>query len=143
MADENGDPVAQKAVKVTPESGHSYTLKYQLDDGDLTVNDSAWEEEIPTVTNAGSYIVWVKAVKDGYNESDVHVNPAAGAVAPYNVYIAKAEQSFAFDEYDAMANDTNPEAIELKGFVPYGQTYDFSATDDAALANGAIDPYSF
>ena len=138
MADENGDPVAQKAVKVTPESGHSYTLKYQLDDGDLTVNDSAWEEEIPTVTNAGSYIVWVKAVKDGYNESDVHVNPAAGAVAPYNVYIAKAEQSFAFDEYDAMANDTNPEAIELKGFVPYGQTYDFSATDDAALANGAI-----
>ena len=54
MADENGDPVAQKAVKVTPESGHSYTLKYQLDDGDLTVNDSAWEEEIPTVTNAGS-----------------------------------------------------------------------------------------
>lgn len=133
--DENGDPVAQKAVKVTPESGHSYTLKYQLDDGDLAVNDTAWEEEIPTVTNAGSYIVWVKAVKEGYKDSDVPVNPAAGAVAPYNVYIAKADQTFEFDNY------TNGETTteQTSDVAPYvGKTYQFKATDSANLANGTI-----
>lgn len=135
--DENG-PVAQEAVIVTPESGHLYTLMYQLDDGDLTPDDNAWRTDIPTVTDAGSYIVWVKAVKDGYNESDVPVNPAAGAVAPYNVCIDRAEQTFNFSKYDAMKNDANPETIEIKGTIPYGKTYDFSATDDAALAGGTI-----
>lgn len=121
--DENGDPVAQEAVKVTPESGYSYTLKYQLDDGDLTVDDNAWTEDIPTVTNAGSYIVWVKAVKDGYNDSDVPVNPAAGAVAPYNVYIEKAEQSLQFINQiptEVTVDETNPEK----------NVYDFSVAGD-------------
>lgn len=102
--DEKGNPVAQNAVIVTPESGHPYTLMYQLDDGDLTIDENGWIDEIPTVTNAGSYIVWVKAVKDGYNESEVPVNPAAGVVAPYNVYIAKANPNFEFENENLPAN---------------------------------------
>lgn len=91
---ENDIPVAQPAVTV--ENKGNYDLKYQLDDGDLTVNDSAWVDEIPTVTDAGSYIIWVKAVKDSYNDADVTVDPAASAVAPYNVFIAKAATEIEF-----------------------------------------------
>lgn len=94
--DTNGNPVEQEVVTVTPESGYSYKLKYQLDDGDLTVNETGWVDDIPTVINAGSYIVWVKAVKEGYTDKDVPVNPAAGAIAPYNVYVAKADQKLEF-----------------------------------------------
>ena len=128
---EDGTPKAQAAVTV--ENKGDYDLKYQLDDGDLTVNESAWVDEIPTVTDAGPYIVWVKAVKDSYNDADVTVTPAASAVAPYNVYIAKAEQTFAFDEYTG-ATGTD----QISGEVPYGKEYDFSATDAAALAGGTI-----
>lgn len=117
--DENGNPVAQNTVIVTPESGHPYTLMYQLDDGDLTIDENDWVDEIPTVTQAGSYIVWVKAVKDGYNESDVPVNPAAGAVAPYNVYIAKADQSLEF------VNKV-PTEVTVDETAPENNVYDFS-----------------
>lgn len=89
------------------------------------------KNDIPKATNAGEYIIYVKATKDGYTDKNT---PAF----PITVTIAKAEQSFDFDKYDAMADDTNPETIELKGAVPYGKTYDFSATDVAALANGII-----
>ena len=83
---ENGAAVQQNAVKV--ENQGDYTLQYQLDDGDLAVDENAWENTIPKVSKAGSYIVWVRAIKAGYTTEDVTVNPAAGAVAPYNVYIA-------------------------------------------------------
>lgn len=128
---ENNIPVAQPAVTV--ENKGNYDLKYQLDDGDLTVNDSAWVDEIPTVTDAGSYIIWVKAVKDSYNDADVTVDPAASAVAPYNVFIAKAEQSFAFDEFTGISG-----TYQISGEVPYGKEYNFGATDTAALAGGSI-----
>lgn len=121
--DENGEPIAQKAVKVTPEYGYDYTLKYQLDDGDMAVDDNAWVEEIPTVTNAGSYIVWVKAVKDGYNDSEVPVNPAAGAIAPYNVYIAKAEQTVSFGNYQSKGITT----VSFDELNTSNNVYDFIA----------------
>lgn len=152
--DENG-PVAQEAVIVTPESGHPYTLMYQLDDGDLMPDDNAWRTDIPTVTDAGSYIVWVKAVKDGYNESDVPVNPAAGAVAPYNVYIAKAASQIAF-------TSTNENAITVMqtelpkefqyiaenqtyegGAITYSVDFTESSTDDRDINEVAvIDSYT-
>lgn len=114
---EDGIPVAQPAVTV--ENKGNYDLKYQLDDGDLAVDDSAWVDEIPTVTDAGSYIIWVKAVKDSYNDADVTVDPAASAVAPYNVYIAKAPQSLDFA-------DNAPSEITLGT----NNEYDFTASGE-------------
>lgn len=135
--DENGNAKAQKAVIV--DNPRNYILKYQLDDGDRTPNDSAWKDTVPMVTNAGSYIVWVKAVKDNYNDSNVEVIPADGAVEPYNVHIAKANQNFVFDEHQNITSQEDPESTSLNGVVPYeNMTYDFSATDTAALAGGTI-----
>lgn len=74
-----GNP--QDAVTVSNQG--SYDLKYQLDDGDLAVDNNAWSNDIPTVTNAGSYIVWVKAVKANYNDKDVEVTPTFSASVKY------------------------------------------------------------
>ena len=103
-----------------------YTLEYSTDEKATWVKDV-----IPVGTDVGEYVIYVKATKDGYNEKTT-------VAFPITVTISKASQSFDFDEYDAMENDTNPESVELKGSVPYGQTYDFSATDTAALAGGTI-----
>lgn len=137
----DGAPVAQPAVDVQVDEGHKgdYTLMYQLDDGDGQVDDNAWQTQIPPVTDAGSYIVWVKAVKENYNDSNVEVIPAESAIAPYNVYIAKAPQSFDFDEYDNHTSENERETVIVKGTVPFeNATYDFSATDTEALAGGTI-----
>ncbi len=134
--EENGVPVFQPTVSV--ENKGDYDLKYQLDDGDAEVDDNAWVDEIPTISEAGSYIVWVKAVKEGYNDAGVEVIPAVSAVTPYNVYIAKADQKFDFDEYDAMEDSSAPEKIKLEGKLPCKKEYDFSATDTLALAGGKI-----
>ena len=118
------DTTEKELLSVTKSS--NYTLEYSDD------NQVTWvKNDIPKATNAGEYVIYVKATKDGYAEKNT---PAF----PITVTISKAEQSFDFDEYDAMANDTNPEVIELKGTVPYGQAYDFSAKDVDALANGTI-----
>lgn len=207
---ENGVAVQQNAVKV--ENQGNYTLQYQLDDGDLTVDENAWQDSIPTVSKAGSYIVWVRAIKTGYTTEDVTVNPAAGAVAPYNVYIAtvkvdkpaadntefvynteaqtyyipandlytvtgnvqtnaneedgyevivslkdkenyewannttadltytfkikKADQTFAFDN---TAYQTEASSVQISEVAPFvNKTFNFKATDTAALANGTI-----
>lgn len=118
------DTTEKELLAVTKDG--DYTLKYSDD------NQATWvTDTIPVATEAGEYVIFVKATKDGYNDKNT---PAF----PITVTISKADQSFDFDEYDAMTNDTNPEAIELKGTVPYGKTYDFSATDVEALANGTI-----
>lgn len=139
--DEDGTPVAQPAVDVQVDEEHKgdYTLMYQLDDGDQEPDENAWVKDVIKVTDAGSYIVWVKAVKANYNDSEVPVIPAEDAIAPYNVYIAKADQTFDFDEYDAHTSENDRETITLSGSVPYENvTYDFSATDTKALAGGTI-----
>lgn len=118
------DTTEKELLAVTKDG--DYTLKYSDD------NQATWvTDTIPVATEAGEYVIFVKATKDGYNDKNT---PAF----PITVTISKADQSFDFDDYDAMANDTNPETIELKGTVPYGQTYDFSATDVNALAGGTI-----
>ena len=92
---------AQDTVTVTGKG--DYSLKYKLDDGD-------WSDTIPTVTDAGSYTVQVKATKTNYNDEDVPVDKAESAVYPFNVYIAKAEQTgFAFKNTtpDDLAYDTS------------------------------------
>ncbi len=129
--DNEKNPVAQDVVTVTNKG--DYNLQYQLDEGDLAVDDSAWVNEIPTVTNAGSYIVWVKAVKEFYNDQNVAVTPAASAVAPYNVYVAKASQDIAFDNFTGTSGTD-----QIEGEVPFNKTYDFTATDTEALAGGTV-----
>lgn len=126
------DGSAQDAVSV--QNAGDYTLNYQLDDGDQTIDPAAWSTTIPTVTDAGSYIVWVKATKTNYEDKDVEVTPAENAVAPYNVYIAKATQSFTFDNYTQDESSVELTQAELES----GKTYDFSATDTANKASGSI-----
>lgn len=126
------DGNAQNAVKV--QNIGDYTLMYQLDDGDQIVDSSAWSTSIPTVTDAGSYIVWVKAVKTNYDDKNVEITPAENAVAPYNVYIAKAEQTLEFDNYSDDESYVEITAEEMKN----GKVFDFSATDINQLANGTI-----
>ncbi len=102
---ENGIPVAQRAVTVEGQTGE-YTLYYILSDKNAqnttapTPEDARWavldETSYPTVTDAGSYIVWVKAIQENYNDSMVDVTPAASAIEPYNVYVAKAQQEMVF-----------------------------------------------
>lgn len=119
----------QAAIKVTREDGVSldYELYYQLDeDGDeTTIDEDSWSTEIPKVTDAGSYIVWVKAVKENYEDVDISVTPATEAVAPYNVCVKKAKQEIQF------VNETYKEgnsASDVKGLTPFeNQKFDFSA----------------
>lgn len=111
-----------------------YTLKYQLDSGSEEPDLNAWSEEIPVVSNAGSYIVWVKAVKTDYEDTDVDVTPADNAVEPYNVYIAQAAQTLEFKNYDTAASSVEVSVEELKT----GKEYDFSAVDKDKKANGSI-----
>jgi hypothetical protein len=126
------DGTAKDAVDV--QNAGDYTLKYQLDDGDETVDEGAWSTTIPQIINAGSYIVWVKATKANYDDADVSVIPAANAVAPYNVYLAKASQTFAFDNYTD--TETSVEMTQLE--MEIGKTFDFAATDSENKANGSI-----
>ena len=81
---------AQEAVIVTDQG--DYSLQYKLGEGE-------WSDIIPTVTDAGSYTVYVKAIKNNYHDKDVDVELAASAVLPYNVYVAKADQTgFGFED---------------------------------------------
>lgn len=122
--DRTYDTTEQDLLIVTKDG--DYTLEYSTDE------QTSWAKDtIPVATNAGEYVIYVKATKDNYSDKET-------LAFPITVTISKADQSFDFDEYDAMENDANPETIELKGAVPYGQTYDFSATDVEALANGTI-----
>lgn len=128
----SGEPQAV----VTVNNKGDYTLKYQLDDGDKAVDAAAWVNDIPEVINAGSYIVWVKAVKTNYDDSDVNVIPAAKAVAPYNVYVGKAEQNFQFNNLTYNNEESSIEVIQAE--LEKGKTFDFAATDNEALAGGTI-----
>lgn len=143
------DGTAKKAVTV--ENQGDYTLMYQLDEGDQTVDEDAWQSTIPTVTNAGSYIVWVKAVKEGYDDKEVTVTPAESAVTPYNVYVAQAKQALSFEEGYEENGTTNVTfqqddsertysfAVEYKAHVDDSEstvTYEISA---AACADESTD----
>ncbi len=98
----------QNAVTVTG-AGTDYTLTYQLDGGE-------WMDTIPTVTNAGSYIVKVKATRVNYNDTEVPVAKPDTVEIPFNVYIAQAEQTgFGF------AN-TRPDALAYNSTATYTAT---------------------
>lgn len=120
----------QEAIAV--KNPGDYTLQYSFsENGPWTEYDKA-KNSVPMVKDAGDYTVYIKAIKDSYNDKEY-------PDFPLNVHVEKAEQSFDFNNYTAMLNNEAPESIELKGAVPYEKTtYDFSAKDDAALAKGTI-----
>lgn len=134
--------VAQEAVKVSIADGYSYTLKYQLDDGDEQVDDNAWVDEKPTVTNAGEYLVWVKAIKTDYEDKDVDVEAAEGAVAPANVLIEKATRDISFENFTnkstekKMANASDELTFDVTAKCTDMETdeaisYEISLTEDS------------
>lgn len=116
--DRNYDTTTQPLLN-TPENVGDYTLKYSED-------GQTWGENIPEKADAGEYQVWVKAIKENYEDKDT-------PYFPITVTIAKADQSFAFNKYTGKSGTE-----QLTGTVPYGKEYDFSATDKEALAGGAI-----
>ena len=115
----------QDAITVTKDEDVTpdYTLYYKLDDG-------VWSTEIPKVTEAGSYIVWVKAVKTNY-EGEVAVIPSTEAVEPYNVYVKKAEQEIKFvnDTYNAESS-----TISIDDVTPFiDKKFDFAAIIESGI----------
>ena len=118
---------AQNAVTVTGQG--DYSLQYKLDDG-------AWSDTIPTVTDAGSYTVKVKATKTNYNPANVTVNKAESAVYPFNVYIAKADQTgFAFEKTTA----DNLAYGETATYVPSGGQSNGAITYEVTGGNEYVD----
>lgn len=94
-----------------------YNLQYKLDGVDTDFGDI-----IPTVTDAGSYTVYVRAVKDNYEEETVEVI-ASERIYPFNVYVAKQEQSISFND----DNYENGQATSIDLDTAKGKTLDFSA----------------
>ena len=127
------DGQAHSAVNVSGNTG-SYTLKYQIADDEGGYDESGWTSTVPQVTNAGSYIVWVKAVENNHQDTEVPVEPASHSVSPFNVYIAKASQSFSFDNYSGSESQISLTASQMES----GVVRNFSATDTEAKAGGTI-----
>lgn len=98
------------------------------------MNNSDWDTTIPTITNAGSYIVWVKATKQYYDDKNVDVIKAENAVAPYNVYMAKASQVISFDKYTGEETSVEITQAEMEA----GKEFVFTATDKEKKAGGTI-----
>lgn len=109
------------------ENQGDYTLQYKCTkDSAVNVDSLSWGS-IPMIKDAGSYIVWVKAVKENYSDQDVAVESAKDAVTPYNVYIAKKDPIFSFT--NASYNDVVSSDTVSKSDLESGKKYDFKAVD--------------
>lgn len=109
----NGVYTGKEQPALIVENPNGYTLKYQLaEEGQTEANETVWVDEIPSVIDAGSYTVWVKAVKDNYEDKEVAVTPAESAEVPCNVYIAQMTQSLEFSNailQEVTYNRENPQ----------------------------------
>lgn len=115
---------------ITIKEQGEYILEYQLDNGDDEVNENAWSETVPSVKDAGTYVVWVKASLKKSEDSE----PEEIAVAPYNVYVEKATQTLSFKNYKGTDTKVKLTQAELQE----GKEYDFSAVDGDGKANSSI-----
>ena len=124
-------------VTVTRADGEGdYTLKYRME-GE---GEDDWRTEIPQVTDAGSYTVYVKATKGNYNDLKVEVKPAEGAKYPFNVCIAKAEQNLVFADGETIEKtwSEDSESNKYTNAVSGGKTKEevkYSAVADE-MSNG-------
>ena len=125
-------------VTVTRADGEGdYTLKYRME-GE---GEDDWRTEIPQVTDAGSYTVYVKATKENYNDLKVEVKPAEGAEYPFNVCIAQAEQNLVFADGETIEKtwSEDSESNKYTNAVSGGKTEEevkYSAVADE-MSNGS------
>lgn len=129
---------------VTVEGQGNYTLQYRLSETESWKKYDKAAGTVPTVKNAGDYTVYIKAVKDSYNDEDY-------PEYPLNVHVERAEQSIAFstavpttvelsndsnkNRYDFSANGTNLSGEEIEYTL-----IDASGTDIAEIgaSNGTL-----
>lgn len=110
----------QEVVEVSGKGDYSLTYEFEGKD---------YGEEIPTVVDAGSYTVYVHAIKENYEDEDVEVVAPKEVVYPFNVYVAKQLQTIYFnDDNYADGQITSVDIEEAKT-----KTFDFSA------AGGSVD----
>lgn len=99
------DTTEQDLLIVT--KGGDYNLEYSTDEQTSWIKDT-----IPVATNAGEYVIYVKATKDNYSDKET---PAF----PITVTISKAEQSLQF------ANQV-PTEVTVDETTSENNVYDFS-----------------
>lgn len=103
----------QEAITVNNQG--DYTLQYRLSETDTWKEYDKAGNSVPMVKNAGDYTVYIKAVKDSYNDKEY-------PEFPLNVHVEKAEQSISFTK-------ANPSTIALNEDASKN-VYDFSAAGD-------------
>lgn len=103
----------QEAITVNNQG--DYTLQYRLSETDTWKEYDKAGNSVPMVKNAGDYTVYIKAVKDSYNDKEY-------PEFPLNVHVEKAEQSISFTK-------ANPTTIVLNEDTSKN-VYDFSAAGD-------------
>ena len=103
------DKTEQDLLIVTKDG--DYTLEYSTDEQTSWVKDT-----IPVATNAGEYVIYVKATKDNYSDKET---PAF----PITVIISKAEQSLQF------VNQV-PTEVTVDEITPENNIYDFSVVGE-------------
>lgn len=107
--DRTYDTTEQDLLIVT--KGGDYTLEYSED------NQVSWAKNIiPKKTDAGEYVIYVKATKENYSDKET---PAF----PITVTIAKAEQSLQFE-------NTVPTEVTVDKTDHGKNIYDFSVTGE-------------
>ena len=107
--DRTYDTTEQDLLTVT--KGGDYNLEYSTD------NQATWKQNIiPRATNAGEYVIYVKATKDNYSDKET---PAF----PITVTISMAEQSLQF------VNQV-PTEVTVDETTPENNVYDFSVVGD-------------
>lgn len=107
--DRTYDTTEQDLLIVTKDG--DYTLEYSTDE------QTSWAKDtIPVATNAGEYVIYVKATKDNYSDKET-------LAFPITVTISKAEQSLQF------VNQV-PTEVTVDETTPENNVYDFSVVGD-------------
>lgn len=113
----------QEALTITDQG--NYKLMYQFADSKENLQETAWTEydndNKPMVKDAGEYIIFVKAVKENYNDKETEAYPIS-------VSVAKAKQSLEFKE-------TVPKEVTVDATDETKNKYDFSAMGDNLSGN--------
>jgi len=112
----------QEALTITGQG--NYKLMYQFADSEENLQDTAWTEynndNKPMVKDAGEYIIFVKAVKENYNDKGTEAYPIS-------VSVAKAESKLSFI---ASTNLINPTDVSGKENT-FPQIFTIKAEDTA------------